>query len=111
MKNILIPSQGQYKIQLILKVEKMIKRMRWEILEFLGKLLSDNNNNQIFGFQSIKCPPAVNKLADFEKEMMLMVKNIQFPKINNNFQQKLKEDIKDIKSINKVFVPADKSKN
>ena len=38
MKNIPIPSQRQYKIELILKVEKLIKRMRWETLEFLGKL-------------------------------------------------------------------------
>ena len=43
--------------------------------------------------------------------MMLMVKNIQFRKISNNFQQKLKDDIRDLKSINKVFVLADKSRN
>ena len=53
----------------------------------------------------------MNELADFEKDMMLMVKKIQFHKINNNFQQKLKEDIKDIKPINKVLVPANKSRN
>ena len=40
-----------------------------------------------------------------------MLKNIHFCKISNNFQQKLKLDIRDIKSINKVFVPADKSRN
>ena len=38
MKNIPIPSQRQYKIELILKVEKLIKTMRWEKLELLGKL-------------------------------------------------------------------------
>ena len=50
MHNILIPSQRQYKIQLISKAEKLIKRMRWKTLEFLGKLSSNNNNNQTFGF-------------------------------------------------------------
>ena len=40
-----------------------------------------------------------------------MAKNIQFRKIDNNFQQKVKDDIKDMKSINKVFVPTDKSRN
>ena len=40
-----------------------------------------------------------------------MVKNIQFRKIDYNFQQKVKDDIKDMKSINKVFVPTDKSRN
>ena len=93
MKYIPIPSQRQYKTQLIPEAEKLIKRMRWKILEFLGKLSSDNYNNGTFGFQSTKCPPPVNELADFEKDMMQMVKNIQFCKINNNFQQKLKGDI------------------
>ena len=53
----------------------------------------------------------MNELADFEKDMMLIVKDIQFRKMNKYFQQKLKEDIKNTKSINKVFVPADKSRN
>ena len=86
MKNIPIPSQRQYKIQLISKVEKLIKKMRWKSLEFLGKISSKSNNNQTFGFQSTKCPPPVNELADFEKVMILMVKNIQFRKISSNFQ-------------------------
>ena len=80
MKNIPIPSLRQYKIQLISKFEKVIKRMRWKSLKFLGKLSSDNNN-QTFGFQSTKCRPPVNELVDFEKDMMLMVKNIKFRKI------------------------------
>ena len=42
---------------------------------------------------------------------MVMVKNIKFCKRNNNFQQKLKDDIKNIKSINKVFVPPENSRN
>ena len=84
--------------------------MRWKTLEFLGTLSSDNNN-QTFGFKSTKCPPPINELANFENDMMQMVKNIQFRKINNNFQQILKKDIKMIKSNNKVFVPADKSRN
>ena len=84
--------------------------MGWKTLEFLGKLSSDNNN-QTFGFKSTKCPPPINELANFENDMMQMVKNIQFRKINNNFQQILKKDIKKIKSNNKVFVPADKSRN
>ena len=37
-KNIPIPSQQDYKIHLISKTEKFIKRIRWKALEFLGKL-------------------------------------------------------------------------
>ena len=37
-KKIPIPSQEEYKVYLMSKVEKFIKRMRWKALEFLGKL-------------------------------------------------------------------------
>ena len=111
MKNIPIPSYCQHKTQSISNIEKLIKRMRWKALEFLGKISSDNKNNQTFGFESIKDSPPVNEVANFEKNMMVLVKNIKFRKINNNFQQKLKDDIKNITSINKVFVPADNSRN
>ena len=43
-KNISVPSKHQYKIYLTSKVEKMIKRMRWKCLEFLGKLSSNVSN-------------------------------------------------------------------
>ena len=33
VKNIPIPSERQYKIHLISKVEKVIKRMRWKTLD------------------------------------------------------------------------------
>ena len=39
MKNIPIPSQRQYKIQLISEVEKLIKRMRWKTLKFLAIMI------------------------------------------------------------------------
>ena len=72
LKNIPVPSQRPYKKQKL----KLIKRMRWKTLGFLGKLSSDSNNNQTFDSQSTKSPPPVNELANFEKDMMLMVKNI-----------------------------------
>ena len=40
-----------------------------------------------------------------------MIKNIQFRKVNNNFQSQLNEDIKQIKRDSKIFVSADKSRN
>ena len=77
-------------------------------LEFLGQL-SSNNNTETYDFQSITCPPAVEELSDFEKDLLLMIKNIEFRKINNSFQEKLSNDIKKIKNSEKVFVSADKS--
>ena len=36
-KNIPIPSRQDYKIHLLSKTEKFIKRIRWKALEFSGK--------------------------------------------------------------------------
>ena len=57
------------------------------------------------------CPPVVDELTEFENDMQLMIKNISFKRINNSFQTQLKNDIDDIKHSDKIFVPADKSRN
>ena len=38
-------------------------------------------------------------------------KNVVFKKVNNSFQTKLLKDVKKIKESDKIFVPADKSRN
>ena len=45
-------------MQLTSKIEKVIKRMRWECLEFLVKL-SSNVSKESYGLKSLKYPPAV----------------------------------------------------
>ena len=42
---------------------------------------------------------------------MLLVKNIEFRNVSNNFQKKLNDDIKRINTTEKVPVKADKSRN
>ena len=101
-KNISISSKNQYKLMLTSKVEKVLKRMRWKVLEFLGKLDNDSQK-ETYGFKSLKCPPAITELADFENDMMLMVKNVQFRQICNTFQNKLKSDIDEIKKVTKCL--------
>ena len=108
-KNKPIPSTEDCKIQLISKMEKFIKRMRWKILDFLGNLHSSDKITA--GFKSRNCPPIVQELENFENELMLLIKNIEFRKVNNSFESQLNEDIKQIKRNSKTFVPADKSRN
>ena len=79
------------------------------VLEFYGKL-NDNNKGR-FGFKSRKNPPSVPELSDFESELTLMVNNIKFRNVNNDFHKKLKNDINEIKTCNKILVSADKSRN
>ena len=54
-KNIPLPSEKQYKLQLIIKVKNVIKRMRWKAMQFLVKL--DENRTEIYGFKTNKCSP------------------------------------------------------
>ena len=96
---------------LVSKIEKVIKRMRWKTLEFLGKLDNDDNNREAYGFKSTKCPPAVPELSQFETDLMYLVKNLEFRKVNNELKNKLNNDINQIKTSDKVFVAADQSRH
>ena len=80
-----------------------------KVLEFYGKL--NDNNKRRFGFKSRKNPPSVPQLSDFESELTVMVNNIKFRNINNDFHKKLKNDINEIKTCNKILATADKSRN
>ena len=86
-------------------------RMRRKVLEFLGKLDSNSNKNKTYGFRSLKCPPAVEEMAQFENDLLLLINNVEFNKIHNNFQERLRENIKQIKASNKRIVSANKSRN
>ena len=67
-KNIPLPTKREYKIQLITKVESIIKRMRWRSLEFFNKLSS--NGIETYGFPSNKCPSTVNELSAFKSGLI-----------------------------------------
>ena len=51
-KNIAIPWEREYTIQLISKVEKFIQRMRWKALQLLRKL--DNSGKENYGKRYLK---------------------------------------------------------
>ena len=108
-KNIPIPSQQYYKIHLTSKTEKFIKRIRRKALEILGKL--ESTGIEIYGFKSENCPSIVEEVANFKHDLIMMIKNIQLTNIKNDFQTKLKKDILDIQKLEKVLIPADKSRN
>ena len=83
--------------------------MRWKTLQFFGEL--EENNKETYGFKSRICPQSVDELNKFEKDLFLMIKNIDFKNVHNKFEGKLKHDIIEIRNSNKVIVPADKSHN
>ena len=109
MKNIPVPSRHEYKKMLVAKTESLIKRMRWKVMAFDGKLQPSGKNT--FGFRSPLYPEPSPDLATFEKDLMSMIRNIEFRPVHNEFQTKLRNDISAIKASGKVVVAADKSSN
>ena len=43
--------------------------------------------------------------------MMDMTKNLEFKRVNNKFQSNLRNDIRQIRRSNNIFISADKSRN
>ena len=109
-KNIPIPSRKLYIKTLTDKVEKVIKRMRWKVY-YYDKEDNDTDHQETYGFKTTKCPPQNRDLINFENDLLDMIRNISFKPVNNEFQTQLKNDIDTIRSSDKAFIPADKSRN
>ena len=48
---------------------------------------------------------------EFEDDLQKMISNVQFRRVKNNFQNRLKNDIKSIQSSKKVYIVTDKRRN
>ena len=77
-----------------LQTESAIKRMRWKA--FFYKRKEDCNNTpddkNSFRFKSRKCPPRIEDLECFETDLLKMIKEIEFKRTYNTFQNQLQND-------------------
>ena len=110
IENIPIPTRKSYLLQLMEKIEMVIKRMRWKAIQF-----SNNENNdsktEWYGLKSLSSPRPVKELTSFENELISIVKNIKFRKVRNHFQDRLQQDLRRMKASNKTMTFADKTTN
>ena len=108
-------------MQLINKIEAVIKRMRWKAL-FLENTSENKEEKheeeeeeeefpETYGLKTTNTPPQIQELADFEKDLIGLIQKLRFKKDTNEFQKQIKADIKKIIESEKVFVPADKTSN
>ncbi len=113
MKNIPLHSKDTYLKKLIQQTESFIKRLRWRAYWFLktDDEPDEQQSEEKYGFKSPVTPPQIPELVDFEHDMYNMIANAQFNKTENEFQKKMKEDIKRLKSCSDVIVSADKTSN
>jgi hypothetical protein len=107
-KNISLPSQKDFKIELIKSVEKFIKNIKWRAHHYLNP--SNNyQRKETFGFRTTSPPPLVAELDELQDMLFDLVVGIKFKNHSNDFQNKLKNDIKTIASEKKMIIAADKT--
>ena len=68
-------------------------------------------SKETYGFKSKHHASQPKYLEAFEKDLLNMANSLKFRHLRNDFQQKMKEDIAQIKSSNDIFISADKTNN
>ena len=107
-KNISIPSERSYKLQLVEKIEIIIKRMRWKaIMHDAGR--KENRKVEKYRLKTLHSQKQVKELSAFEKELIAVVKDIKFRNARSDFQTTLQEDIRLIHNSKKTMTFADQT--
>ena len=110
MKNIPIPSEKDFKIEFLNSIHSLDNRMRWRALHYLNPQ-TVKNTKETYGLNTSSTPPFIKELKSFQAGLCDIARNLKFRKVRENFQKKLKDDLKDIKNEKHVIVAADKSRN
>ena len=114
LKNIPIPHKTTYIKSFIDKTDKFIRRMRWKIFHYDNNTDRDNeeaSRKSNYGFPSESTPPPHNALVAFENDLFELINKLEFSNHRTHFQRKLAADVKEIRSSNLLYVPADKTTN
>ena len=102
-------SAKEYRLNLVHKTRNFMKK----VYHYLNPSRTIQNK-ETFGFKSANDPPSIVQLKEFEDGMISLVENIKFKKHSNNpceFQRKLSNDIRIIKSNKNVTVKGEKCLN
>ena len=90
VKDIPVPSRKEYSLMMINSYEKFTTNLRWRVLNFLKPF--KKQSKETYDFKSLRIPPVIPEISDFENEFKDLVTNIEFEEKPNDFQQKLKEE-------------------
>ena len=71
--------------------------MRWKAFFFFCKKKKKETESTFnYGFKTRKCPPQYKDLMEFEDDLQKMISNVQFRRVNNDFQNRLNNDLRSI---------------
>ena len=111
MKNIPIPNEDDYLRGLIEKIGSLLRRMRNKVKFFDNRDVLRCKNKETYGFKSNYTAPSDPLLKPFEDDLVSMVRHIKFKHIEDPFLNQLRDDVRGIKSSEKLIVFADKTTN
>ena len=113
LKNIPISSKSSYQLQLIDKIESVVKRTRWKAHFFLTNTYNANDsvNRETYGFKSKHHSGLRKELETFEEDLFDIASSLKFRNTTDDFQKQLKEDISSINSSSDVLISAGKTNN
>ena len=113
MKNVPIPSEKQFELEFLGSIHKLSNKMRWRTEKHLHPERFQNKR-ETYSLKSTKAPPdlkEVKELKVFHDGLCDIAKNLKYRKFRNNFHKKLKSDLRNIVSDDKVIIKADKTRN
>ena len=94
IKNIPIPSERAYLLQLMEEIEMFITRMRWKAIYSNSK--TNDNSSEKYGLKTLKCPKQVKDPVLFKNDLIDMLKVIKFHKVKNQFLTNCKRTSKQL---------------
>ena len=110
LKDIPIPSQQEYLMELISSVGIFISNLRWRCYHFLNP--SNHDSKETFGFKTNNVAPTVDELKEFEHGIYDLVKSVKFQQhTNSNLQNTMKKSMREMKNSTEMYVSADKTAN
>ena len=103
----------EYKLKLLYKAKNFCRRIRIKIYRCTDEEYKTNliENKEEYGFKFKFMPKLKNETRGFENKMFDVVKQVKFRKLNENFQNKLSNDLKMINQTKNIIVPEDKTTN
>ena len=113
LKNIPIPSQKSYQLQLIDRIVCVINRMHCKAHFFQNDANNTSNRmvKETYGFKSKHHPDHCKELETFEKDLYNIASSLKYRKSADDFQEQMNEDISSINSSPHVLLFVDKTNN
>ena len=104
--NILIAGKKHYLLILIEQTQRLIRNMRWRAFRYLFP--QDKEEKETYGFHTKRPEPYIEEMETFKLKMAEMISNVGFNNRSNDFQRKLKNNIRETTSNSDLLIAADK---